>query len=115
MSGMTFMVNGEPYELDVERLTFAEARAFESHSGISFIESMENPQMRASIDALQALVWIAVKRKEPTTKFSDLDDVEISSIVTEDEDEEAGDEGEADPTPAEDVPVAPPAAIAAVS
>jgi hypothetical protein len=104
---LEFTVNGEVYGLDVDRLTFAEARAFESHSGVSFVEAMENPKTRTTIDALQALVWIAVKRKEPTTKFSDLDDVELGSIVSDEE------EAEPDPTRAEAVtPIAPAAAVA---
>lgn len=88
---MQFKVDGEVFDFDENRLTFAEARALEHRTGVPFSKVGESAQ-DGGIDALQALIWIAMKRQQPTLMFSDLDDLAISDIefVTE--------EGEADPT-----------------
>lgn len=88
MSNFTY--DGETYELIEERLTFAEARAFEKRTGIPFQKMSEH---RDSMECLQALLWISAKRRNPTLTFADLDDWEIDSIDFEDD-------GEADPTSA---------------
>lgn len=80
MSTARFIVAGTTYNLVVEGMTFAEARAVEKTSGVGFQELMENPQVRGQLDVLQALLWVSMKRQEPTMVFSDLDDVAIDSI-----------------------------------
>ena len=82
---MKFTYDGTKY--DAERLTFPEAAAFEKVTGISFADAAGNK----SIAAIQALVWIAMKRQQPEMRFSDvtmpIEDIEF-----------AEDEAEPDPT-----------------
>lgn len=78
-------VDGKAYEADLNRFTFAEAKAIEKKCGESMAEIMKTKSMAA----VQAIVWVVVKRGEPTLKFEDLDDREISDfdleMVQEDE------------------------------
>lgn len=89
-------VDGESYEADVNRLTFAEARAVEKKAG----ESMADIMRTKSIASVQALIWVVVKRGDATLKFEDLDDREIADFdIEEIKDDEEG-EATADPTEA---------------
>lgn len=90
---MRVTVDGRTYEADLNRLTFAEARAVEKASGESFatILSAKAPTMTG----VQALVWVTMKRGEPTLKFADLDDRAI-----EDFDLDRMEVADADPTEA---------------
>ena len=76
---MTVAVDGAAHEMDITRLTFAEARAIEKVTGQRFADALTNP----SIDAVQALIWVCLKRGEPTLKFADLDDRAISDFDLE--------------------------------
>lgn len=91
----TVVANGETHTLDLDRMLFAEGRAIEKVTGSTFGEFGQAMQA-GSLTAIQALVWVAVKRTHPETKFSDLDEWEIGAVELTVEDEEA----EADPTEA---------------
>lgn len=73
---MTVSVDGKSYEADLNRLTFAEARAIEKKAEASMADIMQTKSMAA----VQALVWVVVKRGEPTLKFEDLDAREVSEF-----------------------------------
>lgn len=85
---MQFIVRGTKYELDQERLTFGEARAIERVTGVTF------DKLAGDIMSTQALVWVAMKRAEPTLKFSDLDDLTFGEFEMLEDPPEV----EADPT-----------------
>jgi len=88
-------VRGEKYSIDMERLTLGEGRAIERVTGQSFGDALGSK----SLTAIQAIVWVTVKRAQPELKFSDLDDWAISDI--EWDLPEADDEPTPDPTPAD--------------
>jgi hypothetical protein len=94
---MVVTVDGVTNTLDTERLTLGEARAFERCAGTTLFE-MES-QKTMSMTVVQALLWVTLKRKEPTLKFVDLDDRPISDFVFQppEPDEETA---EPDPTQA---------------
>ncbi|GEA79933.1 hypothetical protein [Cellulomonas uda] len=95
----------ETWEIDPDRLLFAEARAIESATGRTFGEVLE--QMgKGSATSTQALCWVAAKRHHPELKFTDLDGWDFGDLdmdIVEDETDAAD---AADPTPATDEPVA---------
>jgi hypothetical protein len=74
---------------DLSRLTIVEAEAIEKVTG----QKMQDALGSGTASSLRALVWVAMKRQEPTLRYSDVDfaleDVEV--ITPEDE--------SADPTP----------------
>lgn len=84
---MKFIANSKTYELDETKITFAEGRAMEKVTGLPFME-VGSSAAAGSMLAMQALVWVTVKRSEPTTKFEDIDDWEIGAIEFQIEDEE---------------------------
>ena len=76
--------DGVQHALDVERMTFAEARAVEKVTGLSIAEVARG----GSLAGLQALLWVTLKRDDPTLRFADLDDRPIGDFtvdVTKDE------------------------------
>lgn len=87
-----FTLDGTTYDL-VESPTFAEARAIEKRTGHTFEAISKNKGLRTSADVVQALLWVSMKRKEPTLTFTDLDDIEIGAIEwhVEEPDEESPD------------------------
>lgn len=87
---MKFTVDGTQHEFDEERMTFGEGRAIEKVTGYAFGEVGEHGKELAVI---QAFVWVALKRSEPTLQFSDLDDRNIGDFEFEQDDED-----ESDPT-----------------
>ena len=103
---MRFIVDGTKYELDQKSITFAEGRAIEKVTG----RTMGEIQRAGGDDVstTQAMLWVAMKRQQPTMRFSDLDELPMGSIeMLPDEDEEPAEAGEADPTAAaEDEPAA---------
>ena len=91
---LTVTVQGEPHSIDLERVTFAEARAIERVTGKDFGDVASTK----SVTGVQALVWVAVKRDQPELKFSDLDDWAIADV------EPDWQEDEPDPTTPAEVP-----------
>lgn len=92
---VTVTVDGKSYEADLNRFTFAEAKAIEKKSGESMAEIMKTKSMAS----VQAIIWVVVKRGEPTLKYEDLDDREIADF---DLDMAKEDEPTEDPTGAGD-------------
>lgn len=96
---MRFSVDGTKYEFDEDRLTFGEARAIEKVTGMLFREASE-ALSRGDVTTLQAYIWVAMKRQEPTLTFSGIDDLAIGAIEFHEEDEPVTDPpvGDAAPT-----------------
>lgn len=89
---MKFTIDGTTYELVQSKVTFAEARAIERVTGHTFAAITSDPELRNSTDVIQALIWMSMKRVQPTLTFSDIDNVEIDGIEwTKDDDETAPD------------------------
>lgn len=72
-----FEVDGVNYEF-VQSPTFGEARAIEKVTGIPF-SSMADPS-KQSVDLMQALVWISMRRVDPEITFDDLDDLDMGIL-----------------------------------
>jgi hypothetical protein len=72
-----FIVNGVKYEFDDEKVTFAEARAIQKAVGKTMGEIQKDP---GDVTAMQASVWIAMKRMDPSLRFADLDDMSVGDI-----------------------------------
>lgn len=103
----TLTLAGESFEMvKPSALTFAEARSFESVTGYQFgdLLARRKPAVGSAATS-QALMWLSMKRVKPELKFSDLDGLTLDDIqVSDDEEDEADEGGEAaqDPTPGED-------------
>lgn len=86
--------DGTTSTLDLDRLTFAEADAIETVTGMSLKDAITSG--RAIF--VRAVVWVALKRVKPELKFSDLADWSMTDVnVTLDEQPDAV---EANPTEA---------------
>jgi hypothetical protein len=82
------------------KFTFAEAKALERVTGHTFQQISGDEEVRGSIDVVQALLWVSMKRVKPETKFSDLDELAIDDIEWIVDEAAAG---EPDPTPPAEV------------
>lgn len=97
---MKFVANGVKYELDEEKITFKEGKEIQKATGQTLGELRKNP---GDIAADQALIWIAMKRRDSTLKFDDLDDMPMGDIEPiEDELSEETDPQVLDAEPTED-------------
>lgn len=92
---MKFTIDGTAYEMVRSKVTFAEARAIEKVTGHTFQAISSDPEIANSTDVVQAMIWVSMKRVEPTLTFSDLDDIAIDGIEWETDEGEAA---PADPT-----------------
>lgn len=95
---MKFTIDGTVYEMAQSKVTFAEARAVEKVTGHTFNEINTSKEVQGSTDVIQAMIWVSMKRSNPTLLFSDLDDVAIDEIEWE------ADPEETEPDPTEAVP-----------
>ena len=78
-------------EYDLSRLTIVEAEAIENVTG----QKMQDALGSGTASSLRALVWVAMKRQEPTLRYKDVDfALEDVEVITPDEAE-----AETDPTP----------------
>jgi hypothetical protein len=84
---MRFKVDEVEYEFDEEKLTFAEGRALEKVTGKPFGQ-LGPAAEEGSLVVIQGFVWVALKRSQPTLKFSDLDDRRISEFEFQEEHDE---------------------------
>lgn len=87
---MKFRIDGDSteYEMLSTNLTFAEARAVEKATGQTFASIASSGDADQSVDVIQALLWVSMKRVNPTLTFADLDDIDMVTI--EYVEEEAG-------------------------
>lgn len=92
---MKFVANGTKYEFDDARITFAEARQVEKVTGRTMAE-IGRAGGGEDITTLQAMIWVAMKRADPTLRFSDLDDMAMGDLEMIPEDDEPGEQP--DPT-----------------
>jgi hypothetical protein len=90
-----FVVNGVKYEFAQKKMTFAEAKAIQKVTKKTFGQVADAAE-QGDFEAMQAFVWVAMKKDDPTLKFSDLDDLELGEfeMIPDPDDEE---ETEADP------------------
>jgi hypothetical protein len=86
VQSIKFTAQGTAHDFDVDKLTFAEGRALERVTG-STVAEFFGVLVNGSLTALQALVWVACKRDQPTLTFADLDDWVIADVVFEDPEE----------------------------
>lgn len=104
-----FTIDGVTYTL-LESMTFAEARAIEKVTGgVTLPAIHRDPALRERTDVLQALTWVSMKRQNPTLRFSDLDDIDMSDIAYDRDEPDADEAGEdqPDPTQGGDEPTTP--------
>lgn len=92
-----FEVDGVNYEL-VQSPTFGEARSIEKVTGTPFGAV---DMSRLSIDTVQALVWISMRRVNADVTFDDVDNVDTAILAELFEAIEEEAEDEADPTVAD--------------
>ena len=89
---MKFKVKDEQYELDETSLTLGEARAIERVTGESFTKGK-----KAGVAGVQALIWVAMKRKNTRLTFAETDDIAFADLdFTDDEpaDDATGDDAD---------------------
>lgn len=91
---MKFSVKGEVYDFADDQITFRDGRDLERVTGVKFDENgMADFVHEAGLAGFQAIVWIAMRKKDPELKFSDVDDLPIASIQQiEEPDPTEGDE-----------------------
>lgn len=78
---MKFSVDGVEYELDEAKLTFGEARKVERVTGTPFAKLRHLKKTGdVGVEYVQAMVWIAMRRKKSDLEFSDLDDMAIGDV-----------------------------------
>jgi hypothetical protein len=90
-----FIASGTKYEFDDAKITFAEARQVEKVTGKTMAE-IGRAGGGEDVTTLQAMIWVAMKRVDPTLKFVDLDDMPMGDLEMLTDDEAA--EGPLDPT-----------------
>jgi len=101
---MRFVANGVKYEFDDTKLTFAEGKALQGKTKMTLAEVQEAVQ-KFDVVAVQGLVWVAMKRQDPTLRFEDLEDEALGSFeFLEDEEIPPVEEQTPDPTDAADPP-----------
>lgn len=105
---MKFIYKGATYEYDEDKLTFAEAKAFEKNAGAT-IPDLQIGQAGRSSRVIQAMLWSAMKRQEPTLKFEDLEEMRFSDFEFLTDDEPAADDADEPDDP--QAPPDPPAAV----
>lgn len=91
---MRVMVDGKTYEADLNRLMWTEAEQIEDKAKASMAEIMQTKSMRS----VRALIWVIMKRGDPTLKFEDLASREVGEFDLEQVDEAEEGDGEPDPT-----------------
>lgn len=83
---MKFEANGVEYSLNTLKMTYAEGEAVERLTGLSFGEvgaAIDN----TSLKPMRAMMFVAVKRVNPTITFEELENWEITSLDWSDVDE----------------------------
>lgn len=76
-----FTHDGTEYVLVEQHATFGEARAIEKLTGVTFKALATDPEAQQSLDVIQAMFWISMKRVDPTLKFEDLDAIAIDDLL----------------------------------
>lgn len=85
---MQFIVRGTKYEFDQGKLTFKEARDVQKVTGRMFGQIAADAD-QGDFEALQAMVWIAIRRTDSAFRFSELDSLELGEFeAVPDPDEE---------------------------
>jgi hypothetical protein len=103
----TFEVEGSTYEfLSDDDLTFGEMCVIERTTGIRF----NDEDGRGSAEFIKAMVWVSMKRKDPTLTYGDVDDVPVKVLLSL-----ADDEAEAEPEAPKDEAPEPVADVPALS
>ena len=103
---LAFTVDGKRYELDIDKLTFVEARACERTTSMPF-GVLAEALGQGSMEAMQVFIWTAMKRNDAAMEYGALDDMAIGDVEFHNGDDEPA--GEAQPA-AEPGPTTPAAA-----
>jgi hypothetical protein len=94
---MRIRINDEWYDLDQRKLLNTEAIALQKITGKTFMQVAE--AMRdGDIEALSAMVWLAMRRAGSDIRYSDLEFNLADVDVEDDEEPDSTEEEEADPT-----------------
>lgn len=101
MSVLRITKGDEAFEIDPDRILFAEGRAIEKVTGSTFAEVMQ-ALGKGSLESIQALTWVAAKRSNPELKFTDLDAWDLGDVSFEELPDDDDPDATADPTPATD-------------
>jgi hypothetical protein len=99
---MRIRINDTWYDLDQRKLLNTEAIALQKITGKTFMQVAE-AMKDGDIEALSALVWLAMKRAGSDIRYSDLE-FNLADVEIDEEGDEPDDSGEqaADPTGAAD-------------
>lgn len=91
-----FVIDGEKYEFDMGSLMRSEVNAVKKATGVSGLAEWGKQLEEGDQDAMDAMIWIAVKRVHPELTFSALEYnlKEFSESLEQDEEPDA----DADPT-----------------
>lgn len=97
---MKIIINDETYDFDPQSMTNIEAMALERAVGMTMGEWQKALQ-DGSTTALTGIVWLAMRRRDPGVKFSDVTFAFGALRVEDDEDEAPVDPTDAaeEPTP----------------
>ena len=87
-------VDGERYELHLERMTALDAKEFRATVGVSLTQALANQS--ADLDVLAGLIWMARRAKEPRLQY---ETVARSLNYDSDVDLDSTDAGEVEPDP----------------
>jgi hypothetical protein len=85
---MRFIYKGTKYEYNEDKLTFAEAKAFEKVAGAT-IPALQTGRAERDSQVIQAMMWSAMKRQEPTLKYEDLEEITFEEFEFLPDDEPA--------------------------
>lgn len=71
MATLRFTIEGDTYDLDMERILNVEAIAAQKVTGKKWDEILDDAD-KSDAEAITAVVWIALKRKNPDLRFTDV-------------------------------------------
>lgn len=77
---MRLLVKDDSFDVDPGKLSFGEAKKIESATGLTFTQ-WGNQLAAGSLTALQALVWVMLRRTNPELRFDDVDDFNLEEVA----------------------------------
>ena len=97
---MTITALGQTVKFDEKHILFAEGRELEKLTGTSGLAEVFEHVAALNSSAIQALVYVALRRHNPSINFSDLDNEDLFGSIQEDKpadaatDDEGADDGD---------------------
>lgn len=92
-----FTWDGEAYDLDLHRLTFAEAAVVEYRTGLPLPVALQHAG-QGSVTCLGSFAFVAIKRRRPTFTQAEFDQLENVEIGVEKVEQPGRGDDEADPS-----------------